>query len=160
MKFLLPVLPNATEEFPPQFVFTRRLVVDDPLGGTENGHAQPTENMRYVTITTVRPTTRGADPIDSPYSVLSVHILKLNFQTFMAFFGFGFGAIQDKAPVLENRGQAGAQIRMRISAGRLASLSGISNDGNKISYCIVDGHINEGLAVAYQDALMTPGTLP
>ena len=68
-------------------------------GGTENGHAQPTENMRYVTITTVRPTTRGADPIDSPYSVLSVDILELNFQAFMTVFGLGFGTIQDKPPL-------------------------------------------------------------
>ena len=160
MKFLLPVLPNATEELPPQFVLSRRLVVNNPLGGTENGHAQPTENMRYVTIAAVRPATWGADPIDSPYSVLSVHVLELNFQGFMPFFGLGFDAIQDKAPVLEDRGQASAQIGMRISAGRLASLSGISNDGNKISYCIMDGHINEGFGGCYQDALMTPGTLP
>jgi len=138
MKFLLPVLPNATEELPPQFVLSCRLVVDNPLGSTENGDAQPTENMRYVTITTVRPTTWGADPIDSPDGMLSIHVLELNLKTFMTLFGFGFGAIQDKAPLLEDSDQASSQIRMRISAGRLASLSGISNDSNKISYCIVD----------------------
>jgi hypothetical protein len=94
--------------------------------------------MRYVTITTVRPATWGADPIDSPDGMLSIHVLELNLKTFMTLFGFGFGAIQDKAPLLEDSDQASSQIRMRISAGRLASLSGISNDSNKISNCIVD----------------------
>jgi len=92
--------------------------------------------------------------------MLAIHILELDFKAFVAFFGFSFGTIQNKAPVLEDGNKTGTQIGMRISAGCLASLAGISNNGNKITYCIVNGHINEGLAVAYQDALMTPGTLP
>ena len=92
----MPALPNATEKFTPQLVFTSRLVVDNTLRRTENGNAQSTENMRYVTITTVRPATRGANAIDSPDGMLAVHILELNFNAFMTLFGLGFGAIQDK----------------------------------------------------------------
>jgi len=92
--------------------------------------------------------------------MLAIHVLELDLKAFVPFFGFGFGAIQNKTPVLEDRNKAGAQIGMRIGARCLAGLAGISNNGNKISYCIVNGHINEGLSVAYQDALMTPGTLP
>jgi hypothetical protein len=92
--------------------------------------------------------------------MLAIHVLQLNLKAFMPFFRFCFGAIQNKTPVLQDGGKAGTQIGMRIGASGLAGFSSIANNGNKISNCIVTRHINKGLAVAYQDALMTPGTLP
>jgi hypothetical protein len=49
---------------------------------------------------------------------------------------------------------------MRIGASGFAGLASISDDSNEISYCIVNRHIKCGLVIAYQDALITPGTLP
>jgi len=71
----------------------------------------------------------------------------VNLYAFVALFSLGFATIRNKTSFLENGGKTCPQVGMRISTGRLARLPCISDNGNKISYGIVYGHIDGGFSV-------------
>jgi hypothetical protein len=72
----------------------------------------------------------------------------VDFYTFVAFFSLGFATIGNKTSFLENGGKPCPQVGMRIGAGRLSRLPGISDNGNKISYGVVYGHIDKWFGFA------------
>jgi hypothetical protein len=71
----------------------------------------------------------------------------MNLYAFVAFFRLGFTTIRNKTSFLENGSQPCPQVRVRIGATGLACLTGISDNGNKISYGVVYGHIDGGFSL-------------
>jgi hypothetical protein len=119
-----------------------RFIVYNTLWRAKNGDTQASKHLRNVTITTISAPARGTNSVDAAYGMLAFYVFELDLKAFVTLFRFSFRTVCNETPFLKYGSKPSPEFGMRVGAGSFTGSPGIAYYGNKISNCIVNGHIS------------------